>query len=466
MITSSSISQEKSSFSGSETNRLGKDANIVAKNENAKYFDQWRQLAQAQKLLIESNTKTSRTDNPHRTRFCNCVRAYNAESINLQIPVQKGVQKAKFTGVQTCGSVWACPVCAKRIAIERGNEIKHTIQWMKENGQVPIMITLTASHNRHMSLASFKERKKKAWRKMSQDGTYRRLKKSLDIQHSIKANEVTYGFENGWHYHSHGLLFVPVDVIKSLTDGELQDLTDKLITVWIRCLKEFGLHGSREHALDVKAHGEIAENYLAKLGLSDDTSNLNYELSSGHNKDKSMTVWDILRKSSDKAGDKYKRLYVEYVRAMTGDNWITFSHGLKKLVGLNETNDEEIAESDDNAILYETLMEISDSQMAVIREHRAYTDVFKLAAATRSKQAVENLIDGLADLVKGTDFEAKIIRMEKQLAYLEREKFEVAQYAKLNPRNKRARDDLDRHMKKIRTLSETLEDYHSGNIPF
>lgn len=449
-----------------ENDLLGKDANIVASFQNVDYFRQWRLLAHAQKLLIEANVKTSRTNNPHRTRLCHAVRAFNADSIAVKIPSSSHELKATLSGVQTCGSVWSCPVCAKKIAIERGHEIKHTIQEMKKLGFVPIMITLTASHTYTMRLADFKGLFKSAWRKMSQDGTYNRLKKELKIKHSIKANEVTYGDRNGWHYHSHGLLFIPIDTLKRLSDGELKEWTDKLTDVWLRCLKDNDLSGSRERALNIKAHGEIEETYIAKLGLSDDTSNLNYELTSGANKYyKGLNIWEILRRATN-GRDRYARLYVEYVEAMTGDNWITYSHGLKKLVGIIDKEDKDISEDESETSYYETLVELNDMQYAVIRKYRAYHDLLKIAAELRSAEAVMNFVNGLHDLDIGRDFQAKIIRMEKQLAYLVSQKWEFAKQARMNPSSKMFKEQLEHHMRKIETLSDKLEHYKLGDMPF
>ena len=390
--------QEKSQISAS----LGKVANKVANSTNSAKFGAFRRLAFAQKVLIDNDVKSKQSGNIHRTRLCHSCRSYNAESISLNISSDVNKQKASLSGVQTCASVWTCPVCAPRIAMQRGKEITFTNEAMKVLGFAPIMITLTARHNLETGLGWHKGQFKLAWKRLQRDGSWKRLLKKLGISHRITSREVTWGALNGWHYHMHLLLYIPFDVLRNLADTELESWIDKLKKRWLACLSAKGLDGDYDHALNVKADGDVKASYLAKLGLTDETTNTNYELSAGRNKHyQGRNIWSILRKASE--GDEHSvALYLEYAQAMSGDKWITWSNGLKDLVGLDEMPEEEAAALEDSPDVMEHLMDIGDDEYLPVRKMRAYADLLDLAAVSRSEVVVRQWLVKLKEEYQAT----------------------------------------------------------------
>lgn len=380
---------------GERSDPLGKDANIVAASEKAAKFRSFKQLGTAQRLLIKSEAK-SKSGNVHRTRLCYGVRAYQAESISVKVPSDTSKESASLSGLQTCGSVWACPVCAKRIATQRGKEISYAIDRMTASGFVPVMMTRTASHSKEMPLKWLKNQMKRAHRYFVQSRRWRSLKAMFEIVHSIKATEITWGIENGWHPHDHTIFFIKADALKRADETALKDWVNMVTDLWLDSLSRFGLSGSRERALNVKADGDVKKDYLAKLGLEDETANLDYELSGGHNKKKGASIWTILERASH-GSEGHAALYIEYVEAMTGDNWITWSHGLKELVGLDEMSDEEAAAADDEEIFsQETLVEMTDEEYLPIRKMQLYGELLELAARTRSKEVIQEWLREMA----------------------------------------------------------------------
>lgn len=400
---------------------LGTNTNIVAAKLRNKRNDAYRLLAHAQKLLTDNNVLNTK-GNAHRTRGCFAARHFNAEHITLKLTKDPNNSMASIGGIQTCGSIWTCSVCGKRIAVQRGKEIGKALKWANENGYIPIMMTLTASHHAGMSLADFKAKFKAAWRYMGQSRKWRNLKADLQIQQTIKAVEVTHG-RHGWHYHYHALLFLPKKVLVGLPDSQIEGWVEECRSLWLKALGRNDLTAIGQYALDVTYHGNVGEQYLSKLGLTeDDSTDAQHELAGNANKNgKGLTIWAILRKS--RAGDdKMDALYCEYARAMQGENWITWSHGFKGKVGVDEIDDTVASDDENNdAVEFEAWMTLTDEQYRPVRRMRAYADLLEIAAATRDKDAVLAFIADLEQLMfeKYPSREKRLEQMRQQYSRLD-----------------------------------------------
>lgn len=374
---------------------LGKVTNIVAvgfKNT----LKNFKLLSFAQHLLIEQDIRNTQGGR-HRTRQCHAARAYQADTITLNIPESEHFEYASLGGVQTCGSVWSCPVCAQRIAVQRAKEIRKALSWAEAEGYIPVMVTLTAQHTANMRLEGFKNQFKQSWRGFTQSRRWRKLKAALQVEHTIKAIEITKG-QNGWHYHSHGLLFVPKQALAALEGEQFEQWVSEARRHWLHCLASQGLSGIGEYAFDVRAAPDIGELYLSKLGLQEsDTADVRHELSGASNKHgRGATVWTLLRRASE-GDDRAASDYVEYVSAMQGDNWITWSHGFKALVGADDISDVELSDEDSPPELeLVPWLALDDESYAHVRYAKAYGELLEIAATTRDKQAVFEFIERCA----------------------------------------------------------------------
>lgn len=372
---------------------LGTTANSVAAlPKQAQKATNWQLLSTAQTLLDNAKLKNTVESGVHRTRLCYACRAYQADSIGIRLSTSAEDSFASFSGLQTCACVWACPVCSSRIAVKRGQEIGRAIQWAEDTKHTPVMMTLTASHH-HNGLEWFKDRFKSAYRALLQSRQYRKLRRKMGVKYLIKAVEVTRTYENGWHYHYHILLFVPNKILMQ-ADFDLKQWQAEATEVWLHELNKVGLSGSHERALDVRTHRNIKAEYLSKLGLThDDTTDARHELSGNKNK-AGRHIWSILRKARE--GDENDaNSYVEYVTAMTGEKWITWTPKFKELVGLVESTDDAAAGDESNEPS-ELWMELTDKEFKPVRVFRAQHLVLGVAAETRSKVAVREVLDKLA----------------------------------------------------------------------
>src|SRR5699024_7689860 len=161
---------------------------------------------------------------------------------------------AHFSGLERCGSVWACPVCAAVIRAGRADEIGRAWDKHVEEGGSGLFVTLTLRHRKADGLASTLDVLLNAWRRVQTWAAWRGSatstgwKKRLGIRGIIRATEVTHG-ANGWHPHSHLLI---------LTDGEVsaderEAFTAWLAGAWTRAASKLGVRvPSKERGVDVR----------------------------------------------------------------------------------------------------------------------------------------------------------------------------------------------------------------------
>lgn len=260
-------------------------------------------------------------------------------------------EKAHYGNVQICGSIWSCPVCAKQITQKRRNELGKGIDSWKtvHNGSV-YLLTLTFSHSPNQSLKSNLEGLKRAMKRFYETTRVQAIFKKLSVFHKIKGLEVTYG-QNGWHPHHHVLL------LAEHHDLRFKDYTFELTELWIKACIKSGLNApSMQHGLDLR-NGSYADQYVSKWGLED-------ELSKGHVKkgrNGGFTPFDLLNFSiedNEIYGKKPSKLFQEFAISMKGARQLVWSRGLKKLLGIEEKSDEELAVETDKASI--TLNRVED----------------------------------------------------------------------------------------------------------
>lgn len=369
---------------------LGKDANKLStypeSNKNKSTVARLKLLDTARRILARADVKNSGGINAHRTRYCHAVHAFN-QQVTITMNTSEDASRAGLRGVQTCGSISACPVCATRKMVEYGENIRKALIWAEQNNLRPIMMTLTARHTRQMTLKYFKDAFRDAYNMFQRHRHWRKLKESLNIVHSIISREITYG-ANGWHYHMHLLFFVPVSSVKHAQSKTWQ--VQSMQSLWIDALENNGLDGIEKTALDVSS-GSKNKTYLAKLSFEVDKSgDLAYELTGNANKGK--TVWDFLAMAH--YGDiGAQSLYLEYVEEMIGHKWITYSNGLLDASKDIELDSQPVPK---NQILHDWLTVDTKTWYAVARLNKVSV-VIRAAARWRDKKRLRELLGQIHD---------------------------------------------------------------------
>lgn len=309
---------------------------------------------QAQTIL---HVKDGRPHNKqHRT--CWCGRHVVGEGV---MPVMRSLDgaKARVGSIKTCGSVWACPVCAAKVAEVRRRELTYAMVQHTAQGGNAYLLTFTFPHYKGQALNDLMEpfdkarqsfQNSKGWKKvMGKDGTAKRIG-------GVTSLEVTYGIGNGWHPHLHMLVFCDAGAFGEGEADEEGRLTSKAIDYfrgeWVRLLEKRKLVDSNnrqwanQYALDVRG-GKGAAEYIAKWG-HDEQWGMSRELTSSHAKTGKRETWgtknhytpfQLLAMSN--VGDGHATCaFREFVNAFDGKRMLTWSPGLKSHFGIEEMDDD------------------------------------------------------------------------------------------------------------------------------
>lgn len=298
-------------------------------------------------------------------RVCHCLKHRIDKKKNRKVMYNESRKKTHWGNVVRCGSIWNCPVCAKKITEQRraelalGNKrwkegvarfffdfksvgkkfvgpLKPTLQFFKG---YTYLLTLTNSHYKNQRLSELKEGQKIAMDSFFSDRRGRKIFERLGKQFHITNYEVTYG-KNGWHPHHHILIFSD----KKLSIKEFSEINTELKNWWIDCCVRAELPApSFKHGADLR-DGTYADQYIGKWGIE-------HEMTKGHvkkGKEGGLTPFDLLQLSiddNDVFGKKPSKLFQEFAIVFKGSSQLAWSRGLKDLLGVAEKSDEEIADS-------------------------------------------------------------------------------------------------------------------------
>lgn len=251
-----------------------------------------------------------------------------------------GADRAHYEGLQTCGSVWACPCCSARISEVRREEMGRLLGWARSKGYHVRMVTLTCRHGQDDDLAELMLRLKgRTKNKAKGIAGYRGAKQRLvsdrrwktqiapHVIGSVTATEVTGGGQNGWHPHMHMILILDQDI----------DLTP-MRDAWLGSLRGAGLDGTGQ-GWDVREADETGQ-YLAKWGAAEELA------LAGKKRGRpggGRTPAQLLAASCDEGDRRAGSLWAEYANVFHGRRQLVWTPGLKAAVGLDELRDEDAA---------------------------------------------------------------------------------------------------------------------------
>lgn len=326
----------------------------------------------ARKYLVDHANKIGLKTELHKlSRTINCKHALSANT--QMVAVDFNSKNAFYTGLQTCGSVWTCPVCAARITEVRRQEIAQAIEGAYSLGYQSTMITFTFPHNNQMPLDDTLKQQAKALALFRKGNVWDTYKKKVSFFGLIRALEITHG-SNGWHPHTHELWLI---------DPKTKERAFKafILKRWIDCLKKVGLlpvkpskqqlEAVRKHSVDVKMNCK-ASDYLAKADSSANWG-IDRELAKAVNKGngKGLHPFELLAEDTP----SNQELFIEFVLAIKGKSQLFWSHGLKEKLGIKQLSDEEIAENeeDDEELIHNKQILFTEKEWKLIltKEYRA-----------------------------------------------------------------------------------------------
>lgn len=261
-------------------------------------------------------------------------------------------------GLQTCGSVWACPCCASKIGVRRTDETERGIlNWTASGGRF-FLLTLTMQHHQGDRLSDLWDGLSEAWRLWGMDGSVKRANQSLDRVGYHRTTEVTVGV-NGWHVHLHVLMFVA----GSASDDAAASAGSVFIARWIRSVERAGFSALSvgQDWKSLEGTGEALAQVAGYLHKGDyrrrdrTARSLALEVTRGDLKDGggSRTPFGVLSdlvSSVEDSGvipEDDLSLWAEWEEASHGRRQQVWSRGMRDLLGLeDEQSDEEIAAED------------------------------------------------------------------------------------------------------------------------
>lgn len=268
----------------------------------------------------------------------------------------------RLAGVETCGSVWTCPVCAARILAERAQEISTAVA--EYGAHRSWMVTVTLRHGPHHDLYVLRRVLRDAYARLKSGRWGQRLRAELGWRGDVSALEVTHG-ENGWHPHLHAVWFAGSDAPDaeqladawrravettvaehlrvaqapaSVTEQRLRAVVGARYTddphVYAEQVRDLvGVMPSADRGAVVTQCSDGA--YLAKMGL-EVSGGLQQTAAAGH-----RTAWQIAQHVA--AGDvPSRRLWSDYSQALFGARQLVWSRAIRRELGLAPSRSDEL----------------------------------------------------------------------------------------------------------------------------
>jgi len=352
------------SAAGPEINDLGRlsgscvVASLDEARQRAENRDRWRHQRVAAGLL-------------QGERVADCQRSLTG----LGVRVERGDHGVGYSGLVTCDSRWCCPICAAKITERDRRELALAIVlWTRAGGRVYLM-TQTFRHDVTLPIGEGLSAMQRAQRVMKATRAYKAIMAAAGAIGAVKALEVTLG-ENGWHPHTHTLVFARVDQLETL---------ELVRECWRAAVERVGLGRVNEHGFDVRG-GDYAAEYVAKFGKEAGAQSRHqarawwtaaHELTKGHTKQtqrlKGATPFTLLRWCA--GGDAQSgALFVEYARAFKGRAQLYWSPRLRARIDLLE-----LQEPKRPAPRPELICTLPREDWARVLEHNARWEVLYVA---------------------------------------------------------------------------------------
>ena len=109
------------------------------------------------------------------SRTANCLWAVASNAAGVDVIHNMDDARSRFSGLQTCGSVWACPCCSHTISDSRRQELNDLLAWARSQGYVPVLMSLTARHTKAHKLPDLLNSLKNAKKRLCQRREWRAL---------------------------------------------------------------------------------------------------------------------------------------------------------------------------------------------------------------------------------------------------------------------------------------------------
>jgi hypothetical protein len=248
---------------------------------------------------------------------------------------------AGYAGLVTCGSTWACPTCSAKIAARRAEELSQVMRTVLTSGGSASLITLTMRHHSGHRLKDCWDALSSAWRGVISGKQWLADQELGGLLGWVRVVEATHG-RNGWHLHVHVLVCWK----RSVSLEQARDIGHRMWQRWTRVLDRRGFTSWKHRGgVDVRMATLRTDNlahYFTKLAR---------EVTYSHAKESrgGRSPFKLLTDGLGTGDAEDLDLWGEWEQVSFGKRQLTWSlgaHDLRKLAGVGEQTDEEIATED------------------------------------------------------------------------------------------------------------------------
>lgn len=315
-----------------------------------------------------------------------------------------------YAGLEACHSVWMCPCCAAKISERRRLELAIALRLARRFHLKVVMITYTFSHHRGEILTEMLTSMSRAWGLYTSGRRSNKLYTTFGVVGFIKALEVTYSDDNGWHPHIHQLVLLPEHSNTAAFGSAAR-------TLWEEAAYSAGLT-MNEYGFKLDDCNEKVAWYIAKFNR--DPSDVTLKAwEQGWTEANELTKWHTkLGRGADgqaehvtpmqllsyaNAGDtRSAALFREYCVAFKGKRQLYWSPGLKAMFQIKERTDKELAE-EQTADATKLAFLYLEEWLTVVKAHKR-VDLLMVARSGDAAKVADFLYGlGLARFAPGGD---------------------------------------------------------------
>lgn len=279
-----------------------------------------------------------------RLRNCGRVSHTAVGGAVLRVSDTADGRRAGLAGLQSCGSVWSCPVCARRIGAQRSTEVARVLDAVAGAGGSAALMTFTMRHHRHHRIGDLWSALSAGWGAVTSGRAWTAEQQRYGVLGWVRTVEATHGAA-GWHLHVHALVIFDGPVSADMV-GEIGG---RMFTRWARALGRHGLSAVQDRGgLDVRMVQMNADSIEAVAGY---ISKITAEITSPTTKagrDGNRSPFAILRDALEAGLAEDCERWIEWEQGSHGRRQLTWSRDLRTWAGLHvERTDDEIVAADD-----------------------------------------------------------------------------------------------------------------------
>lgn len=247
-----------------------------------------------------------------------------------------------LAGLMACGSPWACPVCARRIAAQRARDVAGVLQAVADTGGCAGLLTLTIRHRKHHKLEDLWEALSTAWGAVTSGRSWVKDRELFGVRGTIRTVEYTHSPDTGHHLHVHAVIVFEDPISPEM----MEEFGYRAFARWERALTRKGFDAVADRGgLDMRPIHLSGDSIEA---VAEYVSKAAFEVTSSATKQgrgDSRSAFQILADAVQGEADSIE-LWWSWERVSSGKKQVTYSRGLREWarIGREKTEEEIVSE--------------------------------------------------------------------------------------------------------------------------